>query len=162
MPRPLRAWELHTTPATTIALIDELLDDHPYDEAVQILNERGLTGGWGKPFNVPSLTRTVQAPRHPRSPPAAASRRHADRGRDGNAVRRHQSRRSRSGSAEGSITGRRVDGRREFLYHPDQARPPDERSTRWQRNRGVVTTGRDDIDQAEGTIPTASSIGGAV
>jgi hypothetical protein len=56
IPRPLRAWEAHTTPPTTIALIDELLTDHPYDETVAILNQHGLTGGWGKPFTVASLT----------------------------------------------------------------------------------------------------------
>ncbi|MCA1701353.1 MAG: recombinase family protein, partial [Actinobacteria bacterium] len=56
VPRPLRAWEAHTTPPSTIALIDELLEDHTYDETVAILNQRGLIGGWGKPFTVVSLT----------------------------------------------------------------------------------------------------------
>ena len=56
VPRPLRAWEAHTTPDATIALIDELLADHTYDEAVKILNERRPHHGWGKAFTVPSLT----------------------------------------------------------------------------------------------------------
>ena len=47
VPRPLQAWEAHTTSAATIALIDELLADHTYDEAVKILNERDLSGGMG-------------------------------------------------------------------------------------------------------------------
>ena len=45
VPRPLRAWEAHTTPPATIALIDQLLSDHTYDETVEILNQHGLTGG---------------------------------------------------------------------------------------------------------------------
>jgi DNA invertase Pin-like site-specific DNA recombinase len=61
VPRPLRAWEAHTTPAATVAVIDELLADHTYDEAAKILNDRGLTGGWGKPFNVASLTALCRA-----------------------------------------------------------------------------------------------------
>ena len=61
LPRPLRAWEAHTTPEATVALIAELVADHPYDEVVKILNERGVTGGWGKPFNVPSLTALCQS-----------------------------------------------------------------------------------------------------
>jgi hypothetical protein len=48
VPRPLRAWEQHTTPEATVALVEELLADHTYDETAEILNERGLTGGWGK------------------------------------------------------------------------------------------------------------------
>ena len=36
-------------------MIDELLAEHPLDEAVTILNGRGLTGGWGRPFSTPSL-----------------------------------------------------------------------------------------------------------
>jgi pimeloyl-ACP methyl ester carboxylesterase len=55
VPRPRTAGEQHTTPATTIALIEELMDEHTVDEAVTILNSRGLTGGWGKPFSVSSL-----------------------------------------------------------------------------------------------------------
>ncbi len=161
VPRPRRAYELHTTPATTIALIDELLEDHPFDEAVQILNQRGLTGGWGKPFNVMSLSALCKLRGIP-------DHRHRLRGAgmltvDEMATRFGVTRATiKIWQRRGQLTGRRVDGRREFLYHPDQARPPDKRSTRWQRNRAVVTTGRDDIDQAEGSIPTASSIGGAV
>lgn len=33
--------------------------DHPYDEVVKILNERGVTGGWGKAFNVRTELRPV-------------------------------------------------------------------------------------------------------
>ena len=55
VPRPRTAWEQHSTPASTLAVIDELLAEHPLDEAVTILNGRGLTGGWGRPFSTPSL-----------------------------------------------------------------------------------------------------------
>src|SRR5664280_2802045 len=56
IPRPLTAWEQHTTPAATLVLIDELLADHTYDEAVLILHDRKIMNGWGKPFTVPSVT----------------------------------------------------------------------------------------------------------
>jgi DNA invertase Pin-like site-specific DNA recombinase len=52
IPRPLTAWEQHTTPAATLVLIDELLADHTYDEAVLILHDRKNMNGWGKPFTV--------------------------------------------------------------------------------------------------------------
>jgi hypothetical protein len=34
VPRPRTAWEQHSTPASTLAVIDELLAEHPLDEAV--------------------------------------------------------------------------------------------------------------------------------
>jgi DNA invertase Pin-like site-specific DNA recombinase len=61
IPRPLTASEQHTTPAATVALIDELMADHTFDEVVAILNERKILGGWGKPFTVPSLTALCRA-----------------------------------------------------------------------------------------------------
>ena len=61
LPRPLRAWEAHTTPPATLAMIDELLAEHTFGEAVRILNDRGARGGWGKPFTVPSLTALCKA-----------------------------------------------------------------------------------------------------
>src|SRR5664280_1650328 len=61
IPRPLTAWEQHTTPAATLVLIDELLADHTYDEAVLILHDRKIMNGWGKPFTVPSVTALCRA-----------------------------------------------------------------------------------------------------
>src|SRR5664280_611139 len=61
VPPPLRAWETHTTPPETLAVIDQLLAEHTHDEAVSILNARGLTGGWRKPFTVASLTALCKA-----------------------------------------------------------------------------------------------------
>lgn len=56
-----------------MALITELVADHPYDEVVKILNERGSTGGWGKPFNVPSLTALCKSRDIPELFPTTAS-----------------------------------------------------------------------------------------
>ena len=119
VPRPLRAWEAHTTPASTIKLIDRLLDDHTYDEAVEILNDKGLTGGWGKPFNVPSLTQLCKnrgiAAHHERLRAAGMLTLEeiaAQFGVTSQTIKVWQRR--------GQITGRRIDGRREHLYHPGQ------------------------------------------
>jgi len=126
VPRPLRAWEAHTTTASTIALIDELLAEHTYDEAAEILNERGLTGGWGKPFTVPSLTQLCKN----RDIPS-----HHDRLRAQGMLTLDEIADELGVSAQtvkiwqrrGHITGRRIDGRRAHLYHPGQTRPPDRR-----------------------------------
>ena len=55
VPRPLAAWEAHTTPGATVTLISSLLDEHPFHEIAVILGERGITGGWGRPYTVHSL-----------------------------------------------------------------------------------------------------------
>jgi excisionase family DNA binding protein len=126
VPRPLRAWEAHTTPPTTIALINELLDHHTYDETVAILNNKGLTGGWGKPFTVTSLTQLCRN----RGIPSHHDRLRAQGmltldeiaqqlGVTTGTIKRWQHR--------GQITSRRIDGRRAHLYHPSQTRPPDRR-----------------------------------
>jgi DNA invertase Pin-like site-specific DNA recombinase len=158
IPRPLRAWEAHTTPATTIALIDELLADHPYDEAVEILNQRGLTGGWGKPFTVPSLTQLCRN----RNIPDLRQRLRAqgmltlaeiasNLGVTSDTIKRWQH--------QGHITGRRIDGRRAYLYHPGQSRPPDGR--RRQRSQAVPAT-RNNRRRLIEDITTTNSPGGAV
>ena len=125
-PRPLRAWEAHTTPPSTIALIDELLEDHTYDETVAILNQRGLTGGWGKLFTVVSLTQLCRN----RGIPS-----HGDRLRAAGMLTLEEIAAQLGVTAatvkiwqrHGDITGRRIDGRRAHLYHPGQTRPPDAR-----------------------------------
>lgn len=53
--------ETHTTPPEALTIIDELLAEHTHDEAVAILNARGLTGGWRTPFTVASLTALCKA-----------------------------------------------------------------------------------------------------
>lgn len=151
VPRPLRAWETHTTPASTIALVDELLGDHPYDETVKILNDKGLTGGWGKPFTVPSLTQLCRN----RGIPS-----HHDRLRAQGMLTLEEIAAQLGVSAQtiktwqrrGHITGRRIDGRRAYLYHPDQKRPPDRRRRNHHDRAGSADTG----------ITTTTSPGGAV
>jgi len=142
VPRPLTAWEAHTTPESTVALIDQLLADHPYDEVVTILNERGLTGGWGKPFSVPSLRQLCRFRSIPdfRQRLRVAGMLSIEEIADELAVTAQTIKRWQR---SGHITGRRIDGRRECLYHPGQARPSDGRSTRWQR-RDVTPVGHND------------------
>ncbi|MGH8993231.1 MAG: recombinase family protein [Acidimicrobiia bacterium] len=166
VPRPLQAWEAHTTPEATVALIDELLADHTFDEAVKVLNEQGLTGGWGKPFTVPSLTALCRARSIPnlrirlRGQGMLTLAELADQfGVTTDTIKKWQRR--------GEIIGRRIDGRREHLYHPGQSRPPDGRTTRWQRAKkadtDVTPLGHDDnTDNDAEHISFATSPGGAV
>jgi DNA invertase Pin-like site-specific DNA recombinase len=162
VPRPLRAWEAHTTPASTIALIDELLADHTYDEAVNVLNQRGLTGGWGHPFTVTSLTQLCRN----RGIPSHHARLRAQGmltldqiaeqfGVTTDTIKIWQRR--------GHITGRRIDGRRAYLYHPGQSHPPDGRRRHKQPAAAAVATSRHDRPGpvADG-ITTTNSPGGAV
>jgi DNA invertase Pin-like site-specific DNA recombinase len=135
VPRAPRAWEAHTTPAETLALIDELLDEHPHDEVVQILNQRGITGGWGKPYNVASL----QALCRLRGIPDHRQRLRTDGmlSADEMAANFHVTKQTINiWRRKGQLTGRRIDGRREFLYHPDQPRPLYQH---WTRRRANVT-----------------------
>jgi DNA invertase Pin-like site-specific DNA recombinase/DNA-binding transcriptional MerR regulator len=122
LPRPRNAWQLHTTPDTTIATIDELLATHPIDETVTILNQRGLTGGWGKPFTGASLTALCRN----RNIPS-----HADRLRAAGMLTLDEladelgvtTATAKRWHRLGLIAGHRIDGRREQLYEPRQPRP---------------------------------------
>jgi DNA invertase Pin-like site-specific DNA recombinase len=124
--RPLKAWEQHATSPAAIALIDELLTDHTYDQTVEILNRRGLTGGWGKPFTVASLTQLCRNHGIPS---------HRDRLRAAGMLTLEEIADQLDVTAatvkvwqrRGDITGRRIDGRRAYLYHPGQTRPHDRR-----------------------------------
>jgi len=122
LPRPLRAWEQHTTPETTVRLIDELLNTHSIDETVHILNQRGLPSGWGKPFTVATLTALCRA----RGIPSHAQRLRATGmlTNDEIATQLHATPATvRKWYSLGLITGQRIDGRGECLYHPGQQRP---------------------------------------
>ena len=162
VPRPLRAWEAHTTAPSTIALIDQLLDEHTYDEAVKILNQRGLTGGWGHPFTVVSLTQLCR----------------------NHGIRSHHKRLRAAGmmtldeiaqqfgvttqtikiwQRRGHITGRRIDSRRAHLYHPGQTRPPDGRRRHQHPASQAVTADRHHHPgPADKSITTTTPPGGAV
>jgi hypothetical protein len=159
VPRPLRAWEAHTTPPPTIALIDQLLDEHTYDETVTILNNKRLTGGWGKPFTVVSLTQLCKN----RGIPS-----HHDRLRAQGMLTLEEIAAQLGVSAQtvkiwqrrGQITGRRIDGRRAHLYHPGQNRPPDGR--RREPRDTITTTRHHHPTQAAAGITTTTPPGGAV
>jgi DNA invertase Pin-like site-specific DNA recombinase/DNA-binding transcriptional MerR regulator len=122
LPRPLRAWQQHTTPAATMTLIDELLNTHTFDQTVHILNQRGLLSGWGKPFTIATLTALCRA----RNIPS-----HADRLRNSGMLTTDQIAAQLGATPAtirkwyrlGLLTGQRIDGRGECLYHPDQQRP---------------------------------------
>lgn len=161
VPRPLQAWEAHTTPAATITVISELLADHTYDEAVVLLNTRGLTGGWGKPFTVASLTQLCRARAIPdlRQRLRAAGMLTLDETADALGVRPPTIKRWQR---RGLITGRRVDGRQAHLYYPGQTRPRDRRF----RQAVELHTGPgrhdDEISRPPKTMTSTSSPRGAV
>ncbi len=162
LPRPLRAWEQHTTPPATITMIEQLLDEHTYDEAVEILNQRGLTGGWGKPFTVTSLTQLCKN----RGIPSHRDRLRAQGmltleeiatqfGVTTDTIKIWQRR--------GHITGRRIDGRRLHLYHPGQTRPPDGRQRHQPTARPTLAATRHHRPSpAADSITTTNTPGGAV
>jgi DNA invertase Pin-like site-specific DNA recombinase len=50
VPLPKPAWMIRQTPRDIVATIDQLLNDHTDDEIVNLLNQRGMTSGTGKPF----------------------------------------------------------------------------------------------------------------
>jgi DNA invertase Pin-like site-specific DNA recombinase/DNA-binding transcriptional MerR regulator len=120
--RPQTAAEQHTTAQATVELIDQLLHDHPFDETARILNDRQLTGGWGRPFTLATLRALARA----RGLPT-----HADRLRAAGllttgeiAAQLHTTSQTIAGWHRlGLITGRRVDSRGQRLYHPGQQRP---------------------------------------
>lgn len=159
VPRPLRAWEAHTTPPTTITLIDQLLNEHTYDQTVEILNSKGLTGGWGHPFTVVSLTQLCKhrgIPSHHQRLRAAGmltlKEIAAQLGVTTQTIKVWQRR--------GDITSRRIDLRREHLYHPGQTRPTDRRR-RDTRDTPGATRHHHPSPLAE-SITTTTSPGGAV
>jgi len=159
VPRPLRAWEAHTTPASTITLIDELLNDHTYDEAVKVLNERGLTGGWGKPFTVVSLTQLCRNRNIPdlrqrlRDQGMLTIEQIAEQFSVTTATIKRWER-------QRHITGRRIDGRRAHYYHPGQNRPPDGR--RRQPQPAIPATNHHQPGLVAEDKTTTHSPGGAV
>jgi DNA invertase Pin-like site-specific DNA recombinase len=126
VPRSLRAWEAHTTPAATLARIEELLDERTYDETAAILNREGYTSGWGKPFSVPSLAQLCKK----RGIPSHRDRLRAAGMLTASEIADHlgvTAATVKIWQRRGDLTSRRVDGRREHLFHPGQTRPRDRR-----------------------------------
>jgi len=60
VPLPSRAWMLRQTPATVVAEIDRLLDEHTEGQIADQLNERGLKSGMGARFSR-GIVRAVRA-----------------------------------------------------------------------------------------------------
>jgi DNA-binding CsgD family transcriptional regulator len=51
LPRPRSAWEMRQLPREVVGEIDRLLDRHTDGEVAELLNERGVVSGTGKPFD---------------------------------------------------------------------------------------------------------------
>jgi DNA-binding transcriptional MerR regulator len=122
VPRPLTAWEAHTTPEETITLMTGLLDEHPFAGTAAILNERGITGGWGRPYTAHSVAAVCRArgiPSHSERLRAAgyltAAETAARLGVTLPTIAKWQ--------RAGLLDGRRTDGRGTCLFPPGQARP---------------------------------------
>lgn len=169
IPRPLTAYEQHATPVATLALIDELMAEHTFDEAVAVLRERNILTGWGKPFTVASLTALCRARNIPSLRDrlqAAGMLTLAEAARDLGAAPATVKKWQRLGL----ITGRRVDGRREYLYHPGQNCPPDNprRDATLRRYRrlsdptATISPARSSDQQPDKASGPRSSIEGAV
>ena len=136
LPRPLTAAEQHTTSPATVQLISELLNDHPFDEIAAILKNRGITGGWGRAFTVPSLAALCRA----RGLSTHASRLRAkgmltitEIAADLQVTPQTIGKWHR----RGLITGQRTSGRGECLFHPGQHRPGPAEQTTARRPEGT-------------------------
>ena len=136
LPRPLTAAEQHTTSPATVQLIDELLNDHPFDEIAAILNDRGITGGWGRAFTVPNLAALCHA---------RGLSTHANRVRASGMLTISEIAADLQVTPQtigkwhrrGLITGQRTSGRGECLYHPGQHRPGPAEQTAARRPEGT-------------------------
>ena len=129
LPRPLTAWELHTTTEDTMKLADQLLDEHPYHTAAALLNDRGRRTGWDKPFTATRL----RALCHARSIPS-----HHQRLRDKGWLTIDEAAEKFSvaiqtikrWNSKGLLTSRRTDGRGTLLIDPPKPAPPKPAPTR--------------------------------
>ena len=61
LPLAQPAWQLRQTPARVVAEIDALLEHHTEGEIAEILNQRGLVSGEGKPFHAVLVQRLRRA-----------------------------------------------------------------------------------------------------
>ena len=136
VPRPLTATEQHTTDPATVQLIDELLNDHPFDEIAAILNDRGITGGWGRAFTVHNLTALCRA---------RGLSTHANRVRASGMLTISEIAADLQVTPQtigkwhrrGLITAQRTSGRGECLFHPGQHRPGPAEQTAARRPAGT-------------------------
>ena len=138
VPRPLTAYEQHTTPGHVVALINELLNGHPFDEIAEIPGGRGITGGWGRPYTVQNLAALCRD----RGIPS-----HADRLRAAGLLTAGQAAAQLGVTVStvmtwhraGLITGRRVDRRGTCLFPPGQQRPARTRMAAGKRPPATAT-----------------------
>jgi DNA invertase Pin-like site-specific DNA recombinase len=161
VPRPLRAWEAHSTPAATLALIDELLADHSNDETVKILNQRGITNGWGKAFTVPSLTWLAKA--H-----GIAELRQRLRAQGMLTLKEIAAEMGVTTQTitiwhrKGKLEGTRIDGRGACLYPSGQTRPPKHPRRRRPARNDAVTPTSENQSRRRANQTIRISTGGAV
>jgi len=122
IPLPLNAWQERKTPDTTIALINQLLDDHTYRQAADILTEHGLTSGDGNTFTADRVRAHCFNYRLP-----SLRQRLRDTGMltlDEIAEQLHAHPDSiKRWYRLGLITGQLAEDRGTCLYHPGQTRP---------------------------------------
>lgn len=111
----------------TVALIDELLADKTFGEAVMmsvmILNERGVRSGSGQAVHRPLPHRAVQGPGHPRLAAAAAGPPACSPWARSQRSSVSPRRRSRNGSAGGTSRAGGSTAGASALYYPGQRRP---------------------------------------
>ena len=117
------AWELRRTSQHVVQAIDELLDHHTTAQTADILNDRGLTSGEGRPFHpltVARICRTYQLrSRHQRL-------------RDAGLLTLHETAAALGVSAgtvkiwyhAGIVSGQRYNDKGQVLYHPPGPNPP--------------------------------------
>ena len=136
LPRPLTATEQHTTAPATVELIDQLLNDHPFDQISEILNGRGITGGWGRAFTVQNLAALCRARglgTHASRLLAAGMLTAGQIAADFKVTPQTIGKWHR----RGLITARRTDGRGECLFHPGQHPPGPADKTAARRPEGT-------------------------
>ena len=136
LPRPLTATEQHTTAHATVELIDQLLNDHPFDQISEILNGRGITGGWGRAFTVQNLAALCRArglSTHASRLLAAGMLTAGEIAADFKVTPQTIGKWHR----RGLITARRTDGRGECLFHPGQHPPGPADKTAARRPEGT-------------------------
>jgi DNA invertase Pin-like site-specific DNA recombinase len=117
------AWLLRKTPPPVVAAIDDLLHHHTHAEIADILNNRGLTSGEGRPFHRLTIARIVRNYRLP-----SREQRLREAGLltlAGMAATLGVS----TGTVKawrdaGLITGHRYNDHGQMLYHPPGPNPP--------------------------------------
>jgi DNA invertase Pin-like site-specific DNA recombinase len=123
LPLPQAAWQPRKTPPQIIAAVDDLLHQHTHAEIADILNNRGLTSGEGRPFHkliVARIVRNYQLPSR------------EQRLRDAGLLTLAEMATTLGVSTgtvkawrdAGLVTGQRYNDHGQMLYHPPGSNPP--------------------------------------